>query len=138
MAFDPMDSAMEQEAVDEIVAEAIENNDVVLFMKGDARMPQCGFSKRAINLISQYRPDVHTVDALQSLDEFRVALEERSGWETIPQTFVDGEFVGGSDILAELEERDELADELNADEADVDADENAGTASADDGVESPF
>jgi len=136
MAFDPMDSEMEQEAVDEIVETAIENNDVVLFMKGDARMPQCGFSKRAINLISQYRPDVHTVDALQSLDEFRVALEERSGWETIPQTFVDGEFVGGSDILSELEERGELADELNADEADVE--ENASAASPDDGVESPF
>ncbi|MGB9963743.1 glutaredoxin [Halobacterium sp. CBA1126] len=136
MAFDPMDSSMEQDAVDDVVEQAIENNEVVLFMKGDERMPQCGFSKRAVNLVSQYRPDVHTVDALQSLDEFRVALEERSGWETIPQTFVNGEFVGGSDILAELEERGELADELNADDADVD--EDAGAASVDDGVESPF
>jgi monothiol glutaredoxin len=136
MAFDPMDSSMEQEAVDEIVDTAIENNDVVLFMKGDERMPQCGFSKRAVNLVSQYRPDVHTVDALQSLEEFRVALEEHSGWETIPQTFVDGEFVGGSDILSELEERGELADELNADEApDVEESEDA---EPDDNVQSPF
>ncbi|NIB98831.1 glutaredoxin family protein [Halobacterium sp. R2-5] len=134
MAFDPMDSSMEQDAVDDIVEQAIENNEVVLFMKGDARMPQCGFSKRAVNLISQYRPDVHTVDALQSLDEFRVALEERSGWETIPQTFVDGEFVGGSDILAELEERGELADELHAENAEP-VDDDAG---ADDGIQSPF
>ncbi|MFB6271056.1 MAG: glutaredoxin family protein [Halobacterium sp.] len=137
MAFDPMDSSMEQDAVNEIVDKAIENNDVVLFMKGDRHMPQCGFSKRAVNLITQYRPDVHTVDALQSLDEFRVALEEHSGWETIPQTFVDGEFIGGSDILSELEERGELADELNADEADVDAAPTS-DGGADDEIESPF
>lgn len=137
MAFDPMDSSMEQDAVDDVAETAIENNDVVLFMKGDERMPQCGFSKRALGLIKQYRPDVHTVDALQSLEEFRVALEERSGWETIPQTFVDGEFVGGSDILAELEERDELADELNADDADVDA-TTGGDGDVDDEIESPF
>jgi monothiol glutaredoxin len=136
MAFDPMDSSMEQEAVDEIVDKAIENNDVVLFMKGDERMPQCGFSKRAVNLVSQYRPDVHTVDALQSLEEFRVSLEEHSGWETIPQTFVDGEFVGGSDILSELEERGELADELNADEAEPV--EESADAEPDDNIQSPF
>ena len=133
MAFDPMDSSMDQEAVDEIVDAAIENNEVVLFMKGDARMPQCGFSERAVELITQYRPDVHTVDALQSLDEFRVALEEHSGWETIPQTFVDGEFVGGSDILAELEERGELGDELNEENADPVADDGV-----DDEIQSPF
>jgi monothiol glutaredoxin len=133
MAFDPMDSSMDQDAVDDVVEQAIENNDVVLFMKGSAQMPQCGFSKRAVNLVSQYRPDVHTVDALQSLEEFRVALEDRSGWETIPQTFVNGEFVGGSDILSELEERGELADELDADDVDEDA-------AADDGdeIQSPF
>ncbi|MXR21061.1 glutaredoxin family protein [Halobacterium bonnevillei] len=140
MAFDPMDSSMEQDAVNEIVQKAIENNDVVLFMKGDRRMPQCGFSQRALDLITQYRPDVHTVDALQSLDEFRVALEAESGWETIPQTFVNGEFVGGSDILAELEERGELADELNADDVDEDAvpQEGADDGGVDDEIESPF
>jgi monothiol glutaredoxin len=132
MAFDPMDSSMDQEAVDDIVDAAIENNDVVLFMKGDARMPQCGFSERALELVTRYRPDVHAVDTLQSLDEFRVALEEHSGWETIPQAFVDGQFVGGSDILAELEERGELGDELNAADADpVDDD-------PDDEIQSPF
>ncbi|WP_336034527.1 glutaredoxin family protein [Halobacterium yunchengense] len=137
MAFDPMDSSMDQEAVDDIVETAIENNDVVLFMKGDRRMPQCGFSQRALELVATYRPDVHTVDALRSLEEFRVALEDHSGWETIPQTYVNGEFVGGSDVLAELEERGELADELNADDVDEDAvpDDDGG---ADDQIESPF
>ncbi|WP_232701081.1 glutaredoxin family protein [Halobacterium wangiae] len=133
MAFNPMDSSMDQEAVDDIVDAAIANNEVVLFMKGDARMPQCGFSDRAVELISQYRPDVHTVDTLQSLDEFRVALEEHSGWETIPQTFVDGEFVGGSDILAELEERGELGDELKAENAAPVEDDGL-----DDEIQSPF
>ena len=134
MAFDPMDSSMEQEAVTDIVDAAIENNDVVLFMKGNAQMPQCGYSQKAIDLVTQYRPDVHTVDALQSLDEFRVALEEHSGWETIPQTYVNGEFVGGSDVLAELEERGELADELNAEDADAPTETN----DEDDGIQSPF
>jgi monothiol glutaredoxin len=72
------------------------------------------------------------VDVLQSIDEFRVALEAHSGWETTPQTYVDGEFVGGSDILGELEERGDLADELNAEDAD------AASENADDGVQSPF
>jgi monothiol glutaredoxin len=120
MAFDPIDASMDQEAVDDIVDAAIENNDVVLFMKGTPASPQCGFSERAIRLISEYRPDVHTVDVLESTEEFRAALERHSGWETTPQAFVDGEFVGGSDILAELEERGDLADELNADDVDPD------------------
>ncbi|MFB6071797.1 MAG: glutaredoxin family protein [Halobacterium sp.] len=143
MAFDPLDSSMEQDAVDDVVATAIENNEVVLFMKGTPQMPQCGFSQKAVDLVARHRPDVHTVDALESLEEFRNALEDHSGWETIPQTFVDGEFVGGSDILAELEERGELADELNAENADPDATDptEAGASdgpSLDDDVNAPF
>jgi len=107
MTFQP-GSNLTQEEVTERVDEAIENNDVVLFMKGSEHMPQCGYSQRAINLLKQYRDDVETVDVLEALDEYRTALEEHSGWETIPQTFVDGEFIGGSDILGELDERGEL------------------------------
>ena len=114
MTFDPQ-SNLTQEEVQERVDSTIEDNEVVLFMKGTPHMPQCGYSDRAITLISAYRDDFATVDVLESLDEFRVALEEHSGWETIPQAFVDGEFVGGSDILAELEERGELAEKLGAD-----------------------
>ncbi|WP_232687773.1 glutaredoxin family protein [Halobacterium zhouii] len=135
MAFDPMDS-MEQDAVTDIVDAAIENNDVVLFMKGTPQMPQCGYSQKALDLVTQYRPNVHTVDVLQSIDEFRVALEDHSGWETTPQTYVEGEFVGGSDILAELDERGELADELNAEDADAVSENTADDA--DDAVQSPF
>jgi monothiol glutaredoxin len=113
MTFQP-GSELSQEEVTARVDEAIEDNEVVLFMKGSEHMPQCGYSQRAINLIKQHRDDVETVDVLDALDEHRAALDAHSGWETIPQTFVDGEFVGGSDILTELDERGDLEDELNA------------------------
>ncbi|WP_293032204.1 glutaredoxin [Natronococcus sp.] len=111
----PPNQGLDQDEVDEQVADVLEDNEVVLFMKGTELMPQCGYSRRALGLIDQYRDDYETVDVLESLDEYRAALEDHSGWETIPQTFVDGEFVGGSDILAELEERGELAETLEAD-----------------------
>ncbi len=111
MPFQP-DQQLSQEEVDQRVDEAIEEHEVVLFIKGNRLMPQCGFSQRALNFVGNHRSDFEVVDTLESLDEFRVALERHSGWETIPQTFVDGEFVGGSDILAELEERDELGQTL--------------------------
>lgn len=107
-------SGLDQEEITRRVDETIAEHDVVLFMKGNELMPQCGYSRRALGLVKQYREDVAVVDVLESLDEYRVALEEHSGWETIPQVFVDGEFVGGSDVLATLEERDELADTLAA------------------------
>lgn len=111
MTFDP-DGGLAQETVDERVDAAIADNDVVVFMKGNPMMPQCGYSARALELVAEYRDEFETVDALESLEEFRAALSEQSGWETIPQVYVDGEFVGGSDILAELDERGELADTL--------------------------
>ena len=120
MTFNPNEPELAADEVQELVEETIDSTEVALFMKGDARMPQCGYSERALKLIGKYRDDVVTVDTLQNLDAFRDALEDHSGWDTIPQTFVDGEFVGGSDILAELEERGELAAKLNAGDVDVD------------------
>jgi monothiol glutaredoxin len=110
----PPNQGLDQEEVDEQVAELLEENEVVLFMKGTQLMPQCGYSRQALGLIDQHRDEYETVDVLESLDEYRAALSEHSGWETIPQTFVNGEFVGGSDILVELEERGELAETLDA------------------------
>jgi len=107
MTFNP-NEGLPQEEVTERVDEAIESNEVVLFMKGTEMMPQCGYSDKALTLIGQCRDDFETVDVLESLDEYRAALEEHSGRETIPQTFVDGEFVGGSDILEQYAERGEL------------------------------
>ncbi|NLV10350.1 glutaredoxin [Halomicrobium mukohataei] len=113
MTFNP-NEGLPQEEVTERVDEAIENNEVVLFMKGTEMMPQCGYSDKALTLIGQCRDDFETVDVLESLDEYRAALEEHSGRETIPQTFVGGEFVGGSDILEQYAERGELEATLQA------------------------
>ena len=113
MTFDPNQS-LPQEEVTERVDAAIEDNEVVLFMKGTELMPQCGYSDRALTLIDQHREAFETVDTLESLDEFRTALERHSDRETVPQIFVDGEFVGGSDILKQLDERGELQATLNA------------------------
>ena len=107
MTFQP-ESGLDQSAVTERVDGAIDENEVVLFMKGNELMPQCGYSDRALGLISQYRDDFATVDVLESIDEYRTALEAHSGWTTTPQTYVDGEFIGGSDVLAELDERGDL------------------------------
>ncbi|MFC7204036.1 glutaredoxin family protein [Haloferax namakaokahaiae] len=113
MTFTP--EQLDAEEVDARVEEALENNHVVLFMKGNRLMPQCGYSAKALELISQYEDEFETVDVLPALPQFRASLNEVSGWETIPQTFVDGEFIGGSDILAELDERGELESALAGD-----------------------
>ena len=113
MAFDP-EPELSPEEVRERVDDAIAENDVVLFMKGTELMPQCGYSRKALGLLQHHRDDVATVNALDALDAHREALERHSDRETIPQTFVDGEFVGGSDILEQLHERDELASTLDA------------------------
>lgn len=113
MSFD-RGADLSAEEVQERVDTAISDNEVVLFMKGTELMPQCGYSRRALGLITQHREDLATVDVLPALDAYRRALDEHSGWETIPQAYVGGEFVGGSDVLAELDERDELAATLGA------------------------
>ncbi|GAD52432.1 glutaredoxin-related protein [Halarchaeum acidiphilum MH1-52-1] len=139
MTFDPMGEALDADEVQETVDETIENNEVVLFMKGTPVMPQCGYSKRAVGLIGQYRDDFEAVDALQNLEAFREALDEHSGWETIPQTYVEGEFVGGSDILAQLDEEGDLAETLKAADADADADvETAADGGSDEDLDAPF
>jgi monothiol glutaredoxin len=107
-------SELTEEEARERVETALEEHEVVLFMKGNRLMPQCGYSKRAVVLLSQYRAEFETVDVLPALPEYRTALEAESGWETIPQTFVDGEFIGGSDILAELDERGELEETVRS------------------------
>jgi monothiol glutaredoxin len=107
------DAISPEEATDRVET-AIAENEVVLFMKGTELMPQCGYSERALALLQKHRDEVETVNTLDALEAYRDALEERSGWRTIPQTFVDGEFVGGSDVLAELEERGELAETVSA------------------------
>lgn len=81
---------------------------VVLYMKGNALFPRCGFSAAALQLLQKYGP-VHTVDVLAD-PAVRDGIKEFTRWPTIPQVFIHGKFVGGSDIVRELEERGELKD----------------------------
>lgn len=111
MTFSPESGADSEEIRDRVDA-TIADNDVALFMKGNRLMPQCGYSQRAVELIGKHVEEFETVDVLPALPEYREALETHSGWETIPQAYADGEFIGGSDVLAELDERGELAAEL--------------------------
>ena len=89
--------------IDEIVS----SNDVVLFMKGTALFPQCGFSSRAIAILDHLGVSYETVDVLQD-PEIRNGIKEYSDCPTIPQLYVKGEFVGGSDIMMEMYESGEL------------------------------
>lgn len=86
--------------------EHIRSHKIVLFMKGNALFPQCGFSARALQLLQPLGP-VHTVDVLAD-PAIRQGIKDYSNWPTIPQVYINGEFVGGSDILMELAERGEL------------------------------
>jgi len=85
----------------------IKSNDVVLFMKGTALFPQCGFSSRAISILDHLGVCYETVDVLQD-PEIRQGIKAYSDWPTVPQLYVKGEFVGGSDIMMEMYEAGEL------------------------------
>ena len=87
----------------------VEGNDVVLFMKGSPLFPQCGFSSRAIAILNHLETEFESVDVLQD-QGIRQGIKEFSDWPTIPQLYVKGEFVGGSDIMMEMYESGELAE----------------------------
>ena len=93
----------------------VKANDVVLFMKGSALFPQCGFSSRAIAILDRLGATYETVDVLQD-QEIRQGIKAYSDWPTIPQLYVHGEFVGGSDIMMEMFESGELQQLLAAGE----------------------
>jgi monothiol glutaredoxin len=95
------------------IQELVSSNDVLLFMKGTPLFPQCGFSSRAIAILDRIGVDYESVDVLQD-QGIRQGIKAFSDWPTIPQLYVKGEFVGGSDIMMEMYESGELA-ELMAD-----------------------
>ncbi len=93
-----------QKRIDDLV----KNNHVVLFMKGTAQFPQCGFSGRAIQVLKACgASDLKTVNVLED-EGIRQGIKEYANWPTIPQLYVNGEFVGGSDIMMEMFEAGEL------------------------------
>lgn len=91
------------------IDDLVKGNDVVLFMKGTAQFPMCGFSGRAIQILKACGvTSVTTVNVLED-EEIRQGIKSYANWPTIPQLYVKGEFVGGSDIMAEMFEAGELA-----------------------------
>ena len=85
----------------------IKTNDIVLFMKGSSAFPQCGFSAAVVQVLSQIGADYKDVNVLES-DEMRQGIKDFTGWPTIPQLYVKGEFIGGCDIVREMYENGEL------------------------------
>jgi len=95
------------------IADIVKNNDVVLFMKGTALFPQCGFSSRAVAILDRLGATYETVDVLQD-SEIRQGIKEYSDWPTVPQLYIKGEFVGGSDIMMEMYQNGELQQMVGA------------------------
>ncbi len=89
------------------ISDIVNTNDVVLFMKGTALFPQCGFSSKAVAILDHLGVNYETVDVLQDM-EIRQGIKSFSDWPTIPQLYVKGEFIGGSDIMMEMFEAGEL------------------------------
>lgn len=89
------------------ISETITNNEVVLYMKGKRRMPQCGFSARVVQILDQLVPEYLTVNVLES-PEIREGIKAYSDWPTIPQLYIKGKFIGGADIVTELFNSGEL------------------------------
>ncbi len=100
-----------QQRIDDLV----KSNDITLFMKGSASFPMCGFSGRAIQILKAVGVDTKTVKTVNVLDdaEIRQGIKEYSNWPTIPQLYVKGEFIGGSDIMMEMYESGELQQVIN-------------------------
>lgn len=101
-----------QKRIDELV----KSNEVVLFMKGNANFPQCGFSGRAIQVLKACGVDPKTLKTVNVLEdeEIRAGIKDYSNWPTIPQLYIKGEFIGGSDIMMEMYENGELQQALTA------------------------
>src|SRR6186713_3760413 len=100
-------------AIEQFIDNEVKSNDVVLFMKGTPQFPQCGFSGQVVQMLDYIGVDYKSVNVLDDA-EVRQGIKEYSNWPTIPQLYVKGEFVGGSDILMEMYESGELQQMLKA------------------------
>ena len=109
---------MTNEEIRSFIENAIQENKVMLFMKGTPQQPACGFSLRASGALNALGVKYAALDILPD-PRIREELSAVSGWPTIPQLFVDGELVGGSDIVLEMFESGELAETLGVDQPDL-------------------
>ncbi|MDE0292148.1 MAG: Grx4 family monothiol glutaredoxin [Candidatus Dadabacteria bacterium] len=96
------------------IGRQIEENPIILYMKGSREMPQCGFSAQVVNILNYYKVDYETVDVL--LDpEIRQGIKDYSQWPTLPQLYVNGNFIGGCDICTEMHLNGELGEIFEGD-----------------------
>jgi monothiol glutaredoxin len=98
------------------VEQAIAENPVLLFMKGTPEMPQCGFSMRVVGVLEQLGVEYGAIDVLPALQPLREVTTELSDWQTFPQLYVNGELVGGCDIVEEMFDSGELAQLLGVEQ----------------------
>jgi len=102
---------MSAQDVQATIKETINSNPIVLFMKGTPAAPQCGFSAHIVQILNSYGVTFHAVDVLADWD-IREGIKAYTNWPTVPQLYVKGQFVGGSDITAEMHRKGQLADVL--------------------------
>ena len=100
------------------VEDVLKDNRVLLFMKGTPEMPRCGFSMRVVGVLEQMGTEYGAIDVLPILDPLREVTGEIADWRTFPQLYVNGELVGGCDIVEEMAESGELADLLGVEQPD--------------------
>ncbi len=93
--------------VKERIDSLVQGSKVMVFMKGNKLMPQCGFSNNVVQILNALGVPYETFDVLEDY-EIRQGIKEYSNWPTIPQVYINGEFIGGSDILIELYQKGEL------------------------------
>lgn len=115
----------------EQVESAIAQNPVLLFLKGTPEAPRCGFSMRTVGVLERLGVEYGAIDVLPFLQPLREVTAEIADWQTFPQLYVNGELVGGCDLVEEMFDSGELAELLGTEEPDdVEADGDAGTPSA--------
>ena len=100
-------NAMSQVSVQDRIGNEVKNNPVLLFMKGTPQSPQCGFSAQVVQTLQNHNVEFNSIDVLEDYD-IRDGIKQYSNWPTIPQLYVKGDFVGGCDIVMDLERKGEL------------------------------
>lgn len=104
-----MDQKIEDQKIEDFIKSQINMHKIVLFMKGTADFPQCGFSSMVVNILEKIEVDFKDINVLESI-ELRQGIKDFSDWPTIPQLYIDGEFVGGCDIVKEMYNSGELSE----------------------------
>jgi len=107
---------MSEQTISDQVRQIIGENEVLLFMKGTPDAPRCGFSMRVVGVLEQLGVEYGAVDVLPALEPLREATGEISDWRTFPQLYVNGELLGGCDIVEEMFESGELAETLGVEQ----------------------